>query len=64
MDEPKTFDGKAYENQPAANYRKRCTDLNTLIAQLTEKMSGVRSNIEKEFLSAYRVHMLTIQVNY
>jgi hypothetical protein len=35
--------------------------LHRLLGQLSSKVSGVTNNIEKEFLAAYRVHMLHIQ---
>ena len=35
--------------------------LKTLIGSLSSKLTNVSSHIEKEFLSAYRVHMLSVQ---
>ena len=36
-------------------------DMKNLIGQLSSKLTTVSSHIEKEFLSAYRVHMLSVQ---
>jgi hypothetical protein len=37
------------------------SELHELIASLSNKLSRVSSNIDKEFLASYRVHMLSIQ---
>ena len=37
-------------------------DLIDLISDLSEKLSAVKTDQEKEFLSAYRVHMLNVQL--
>lgn len=36
-------------------------DLHELLGSLSNKLSDVSSNVDKEFLAAYRVHMLSIQ---
>jgi len=41
--------------------RERYGQLETLIGSLGTKLSQVTSTHEKEFLSAYRVHMLNVQ---
>lgn len=41
--------------------RKRYSDLNNLIGELPLKLSEISSDINSEFLSAYRTHMLEIQ---
>jgi hypothetical protein len=48
--------------QSLLNARTRHDTVLSVLGQLEQKLSGVRGNIEKEFLSAYRVHMLTVQV--
>lgn len=42
--------------------RKRHVELNDLIADLSDKLTIVSNSQEKEFLSAYRVHMLGVQL--
>ena len=41
--------------------RKRYSDLNDLICELPSKLSEISSDIDSEFLSAYRTHMLEVQ---
>ena len=40
---------------------KNYGDLHALIASLSQKLTAVSSNVDKEFLSSYRVHMISIQ---
>mmetsp|Transcript_36292 Transcript_36292/g.67624 ORF Transcript_36292/g.67624 Transcript_36292/m.67624 type:complete len:439 (-) Transcript_36292:10-1326(-) len=42
--------------------RGRHADLNDMIANLSDKLTVVSNSQEKEFLSAYRVHMLGVQL--
>ena len=44
------------------NVRSRFHELEDLIGDLGDKISNVASSQEKEFLSAYRVHMLSVQL--
>ena len=49
-------------DQPSlVRVRGEYAGLHRLLGQLSSKVSGVTTNIEKEFLAAYRVHMLHIQ---
>lgn len=41
--------------------RKNYSDLQELLHALPNKLSSVSSRIDEEFLSSYRVHMLSIQ---
>lgn len=41
--------------------RKRYSDLNNLIGEMPSKLSEISSDIDGEFLSAYRTHMQEIQ---
>lgn len=41
--------------------RRRQDELNDLLKNLPNKLSDVSSNVDREFLSSYRVHMLSIQ---
>ena len=41
--------------------REQYEDVKGLIGELGTKLSKVSSHIEKEFLAAYRVHMLSVQ---
>jgi hypothetical protein len=41
--------------------RERYSNLNNLIGNLSIKLGEVSSNIDNEFLSAYRVHMVEVQ---
>jgi hypothetical protein len=41
--------------------RDRYSNLNNLIGNLSLKLGEVSSNIDNEFLSAYRVHMVEVQ---
>lgn len=41
--------------------RERYSNLNNLIGNLSTKLGEVSSNIDNEFLSAYRVHMVEVQ---
>ena len=41
--------------------RDQYEDVKGLIGELSTKLSKVSSHIEKEFLAAYRVHMLSVQ---
>jgi hypothetical protein len=41
--------------------RKRYSDLNNLIGELSSKLSEVSSSIDSEFLLAYKYHMLDVQ---
>jgi predicted nucleic acid-binding Zn-ribbon protein len=43
------------------NARQRYIALDSLISELSSKVSAVATSCENEFLSAYRVHMLAIQ---
>lgn len=56
----KSFQSK-YDRQSLINVRGDHANIHTLIGELNSKLTGVTSNIEKEFLAAYRVHMLEIQ---
>jgi hypothetical protein len=56
----KSFQSK-YDRQSLLNVRSDHTNIHTLIGELNTKLTGVTSNIEKEFLAAYRVHMLELQ---
>lgn len=40
---------------------KNFDDLQDLLGNLQEKLSGVSKDVDKEFLASYRVHMLSIQ---
>lgn len=40
---------------------KNYSDLHELIDSLSNKLTAVSSNVDKEFLSSYRVHMISIQ---
>lgn len=44
-----------------SHVRKNYTDLHDLLGQLPKKLNKVSNNVDKEFLSAYRVHMVSIQ---
>jgi len=49
-------------NRPSlVKVRKTYTALNDLLGNLSNKLSDVSSNVDREFLSSYRVHMLSIQ---
>lgn len=50
-----------YDRQSLKNVRGDYDVMKTLIGSLSSKLSNVSSHIEKEFLSAYRVHMLSVQ---
>lgn len=50
-----------YDQPSLLRVRGEYAGLHRLIGQLSSKVSGVNSSIEKEFLAAYRVHMLHIQ---
>lgn len=41
--------------------RDRYSNLNQLISDLSIKLSEVSFNVDNEFLSAYRVHMVEVQ---
>ena len=41
--------------------RKRYSDLNYLIGELSSKLSEMSSSIDSEFLLAYKYHMLDVQ---
>lgn len=41
--------------------KKSHQDLLNLLSQLSSKLSGVSKHVDEEFLSAYRVHMISIQ---
>jgi hypothetical protein len=41
--------------------RRRYSDLNNLIGELSSKLSDVSSSIDSEFLLAYKYHMLDVQ---
>ncbi len=43
------------------NVRKRYGDLHDLLKSLSGKLTDVSSNVDREFLSSYRVHMLSVQ---
>lgn len=61
MDSPDQMNRK--EERPAVQEaRRRYNLVNGLLGQLSTKLTGVSSNIESEFLAAYRVHMMAIQV--
>lgn len=61
MDSPELSYKK--EERPAVQEaRRRYNSVNNLIGQLSNKLTGVASNVESEFLAAYRVHMMAIQV--
>lgn len=42
--------------------REKHSDVSELIGSLNEKLTALRADQEKEFLSAYRVHMLNVQL--
>jgi hypothetical protein len=43
------------------NTRETYRDLHHLLGNLSQKLTNVSHEVDKEFLSAYRVHMLSIQ---
>ena len=56
----KSFCSK-HDRQSLIDVRKKYSGLNELIGHLSSKLTGVSTHIEAEFLSAYRVHMLSVQ---
>ena len=50
-----------HDRESLLETRNRYDKLRDLIAGLSTKLSNVSSHIEDEFLSAYRVHMLSVQ---
>jgi hypothetical protein len=50
-----------YDRQSLLNVRNDYDNMKILIGSLSSKLTTVSSQIEKEFLSAYRVHMLSVQ---
>ena len=52
----------ANDPESLVNVRGEYANLIDLIKNLSTKLSAVKTDQEKEFLSAYRVHMLNIQL--
>ena len=50
-----------YDRESLLGVRDEYDSMKSLIGQLSSKLTSVSSHIEKEFLSAYRVHMLSVQ---
>ena len=50
-----------YDRESLIGVRDEYGSMKSLIGQLSSKLTSVSSHIEKEFLSAYRVHMLSVQ---
>lgn len=50
------------DHESVTGVRRRFQELSNLIGSLSEKLTLVRNDQEKEFLSAYRVHMLNVQL--
>ena len=50
-----------YDRESLLCVRDEYDSMKSLIGQLSSKLTSVSSHIEKEFLSAYRVHMLSVQ---
>ena len=50
------------DRQSLHRVRGKHRDLVGLIGNLSEKLSAVKTDQENEFLSAYRVHMLNVQL--
>mmetsp|Transcript_6796 Transcript_6796/g.10224 ORF Transcript_6796/g.10224 Transcript_6796/m.10224 type:complete len:415 (-) Transcript_6796:134-1378(-) len=57
----KSFES-VHDRESLHNVRDKYSDLNEMIESLNEKLNVVASVQEKEFLSAYRVHMLSVQL--
>jgi hypothetical protein len=49
------------DRTPYLNAHKSYDDLHNLLGNLTNKLTDVSKDVDKEFLSSYRVHMLSIQ---
>ena len=64
MAETNTAKSFASFNDPESllHVRGEHSNLISLIGNLSEKLSAVKTDQEKEFLSAYRVHMLNVQL--
>ena len=53
---------KTITNRPSyLQAHKNYDELHRLLGNLTSKLSDVSKDVDKEFLSSYRVHMLSIQ---
>eukprot|EP01036_Dinobryon_divergens_P023364 gene23364-31703_t len=50
------------ESSHLPNVRKRYNDLHTILKQLSNKLTDLSASVDQEFLSSYRVHMLSIQM--
>ena len=44
------------------NFFLRYNDLHHILKQLSNKLTDLSSSVDQEFLSSYRVHMLSIQM--
>jgi len=62
MESPDQIHNRKEERPAVQEARRRYNLVNGLLGQLSNKLTGVSSNIESEFLAAYRVHMMAIQV--
>ena len=60
MEKGLTFVSK-HDRQSLLEVRGRYGTLSSMIEQLSTKLTSVSTHIEEEFLSAYRVHMLSVQ---
>jgi hypothetical protein len=62
MESPDQMHSRKEERPAVQEARRRYNLVNGLLGQLSNKLTGVASNIESEFSAAYRVHMMAIQV--
>jgi chromosome segregation ATPase len=60
MDNKNDFNSK-HDRPSLHSVRVRYDGMKEMIGELSSKLTNVSSHIEKEFLAAYRVHMLSVQ---
>ena len=60
MEKTNNFESQL-DRESLLKVRHKYEDVKTLIGELSFKLTKVSSHIEAEFLSAYRVHMLSVQ---